>query len=100
MSLLVHAFIYDENNLMQFVEKDYSDEMAGFESCRKNLYGNAISKGFGLKFLPTLAIESNLFVRFEDLQNLKQEVEIMLNNLDLYEKEGIYKREYIEDKLN
>jgi hypothetical protein len=96
MSLLVHAFIYDENKEMQFIEKDRSDELAGFESCRKKFYGNAISKALDLKILPTLAVESNLFVCFDDLQDLKEEVELMLNNLNLYEQEKIYKRDYME----
>lgn len=100
MSLLVSLYIRDENNEIQFVEQDHSDELAGFESCRHNLYGSALSKELGLKILPALAVESSLYVRFEDFQNVKQEVELMLANLDLYAKEGIYRREYIEAKLN
>lgn len=99
MSLLVSVFSYDANNKMQFVEQDRSDELAGFESCRRNLYGNSISRDLGLKLLSTL-VESDLCVRFEDLQNLKREVDLMLDNLDLYAKAAIYQPEYIKARLN
>ena len=100
MSLLVHAFVYDENNEMRFVKQCNSEDLAGFESCRKNLYGNDISNSLGLEILPVLSKESDVFVGFENLDALKKEVKLMLDNLDLYEKEKIYEPDYIVGRLN
>lgn len=98
MTLSVNAFTYDENDKMQFVEKDGAEEMAGFEACRYTLYASPLSKKLGLKTLPTLA-ETDLIVPFEDLEELENEVTLILKNLELYERSGIYDSRYIESRL-
>ena len=99
MSLLVNIFVLDENGRMDIVENNQINELAGFESCRTNLYGNDISKNLGLKLLPLLADESALYIQNDELDILEKEIKVILDNLELYVNQGFYDGKYISARL-
>jgi len=84
MSLSVHAYTRDVAGNMEFVEPDdKSKDLAGFEVFRKTFYGGNTARSLGLRLLPMLA-EQDLYVEAEDLSRLKEEVVLILQNIESF----------------
>ena len=64
-----------------------SDELAGFESWRRTVYGSRAAQSLGLQLLSSLAKE-NVYAKGADLQRLQAEVETALANLELFAEES------------
>ena len=66
---------------MDFIEPDSpSEELAGFESYRKKLYGSQAAVSLGLRLLPSLATQ-DLYAEGPQLERLRGEAELVLANI-------------------
>jgi hypothetical protein len=98
MTLTVHAYVYDDNQEMQFLPADHIETMAGFERCRKALYGNVLAVSHGLHLLPQLA-SHDLYVEFEELGQLQVEVDIILENVEQFAQVSELEASYIIQRV-
>ena len=88
MSLLVNAFRRGDKGEMIFLDpSDHSQELAGFESFRTTFYGSQTARNFGLRLLPSLA-EADLYVEGRELASLREEAELVLQNINLFTDEA------------
>lgn len=88
MTLVVNAYVRDSCGEMNFIEPEHSwEELAGFESYRRTLYGSQAALSLGLKLLPILA-NSNVYAEGPDLEQLRHECELALVNVELFEAES------------
>ncbi len=84
MSLSVHAYFRTVDGEMSFIEPpDPSQDLAGFESYRKTLYGSRAAVSLGLKILPKLA-NGDICVEGEELEQLRSDVELAFFNVALF----------------
>ena len=84
LTLMVYAYSRDAGGRMTDLPISFSEwepTLAGFESTRTSFYGSKETKALGLRILPLLAKESMLYIEGEELNELKNEVEILLRNL-------------------
>ena len=82
MSLMVQAYRRDPltNEQVVLVPTPPRNDLAGFETWRRTVYGCVTMRQLGLQLLPSLA-ERNIMAEGEDLAQLRREVEIVLANL-------------------
>ena len=82
MSLSVNLISKNpETDISDFEKKLKRDELFGFESWRTKLWGHRLLKELGCKIIISLGGESNVFVYDDDLNLLKRELEIVLENV-------------------
>lgn len=87
MSLLVNVYTRTPDGEMVFVHPaEHSEELAGFESYRRKLYGSEAARVLGLRLLPKLDGE-DLYVEGADLDRLRAEAEMALANVERFEAE-------------
>ena len=67
--------------------ESHSEELAGFESWRKTVYGSRAAQSLDLKLLSSLATE-DVYARGVDLQRLQVEIETALANLSIFAEES------------
>ncbi len=87
MTLIVFPYYIDEHGKqidLVVPENSGANDMAGLEHTRKTFYGSEISKKLGLSRLPMLAKMSIVRTEYQDLDKLKSEVNLLLDNLDLF----------------
>jgi hypothetical protein len=88
MTLLVNTFTRSPDGAMQLAEPaEQSQELAGFESYRRKVYGGAMARSLGLQILPTLA-SSDLYVEGNDVARLLAEAELALANVEVFAAEA------------
>lgn len=85
MTLEVYA--YYENEAEEQVYISLPSHLAGLESTRKSFYGSTRVRKLGLKLLPLVEDQGQLWVQGAELQDLLCEVEVLLNHLALNEEE-------------
>ena len=84
MSLLVNVYVLDENGKMLFRDsKNSSEELAGFEVYRTEVYGSELAKRLGFKVLPTLA-SNNIHAKGQEINQLKAEAEIIMREASAF----------------
>lgn len=98
MSMLVTVYGFDENGQEFCVELERGKELAGFESSRNKLYGSDLAESLGLTLLPQLK-KNDLWIPFEQLDDLKGELELILENVADFSKVSGYDQEYIEARV-
>lgn len=69
--------------------------MAGFESCRRGLWGHETARSLGLTLLPSLS-DSDVYAEGDDLDRLDAEVQTVLRSLDLLSRATGFRADYIE----
>lgn len=77
MSLLVHAYTRSGSK-PDFVPIEHSEELAGFEVCRRTLWGHPFVASLGLSLLPSLAHTDVCCEGEESLAQLSAEVELLI----------------------
>jgi hypothetical protein len=89
MTLSVNVFQTNEAGaMMAIVEPDsHPEELAGFESWRKTVYGSRASQSLGLRILPGLAT-GDVYTTGSELERLGDEIELTLSNLRLFAEES------------
>ncbi len=99
MSLLVNAYKRDEAGKVVFLDvEDHSQELAGFETFRKTFYGGQPARSLGLRLLPSLG-EGDLYCEGEDLPKLRQEADIILQNIELFTEEAAADSEVLQFRI-
>lgn len=97
MTLIVHPYTRDKDG--KFVSMGFGDspgsEMAGFESCRHDLWGHEAARSLGLTLLPSLS-DSDVYAEGDDLDRLDTEVQTVLHSLDLLSRSTGFSPDYIE----
>lgn len=69
---------------MAFIKPDQpSQDLAGFESYRRQLYGSRAARALGLTLLPTLE-GGDIYAEGEDVNRLRAEAELALANVELF----------------
>ena len=87
MSLLVNVYTRAPDGKMVVVDPaEPADELAGFESYRRQLYGSEAARALGLRLLPTLDGD-NLYAEGADLDRLRAEAETALANIERFKAE-------------
>ena len=96
MSLLINSYERDEKtNKIQLHEvEDHSLELGGFENCRKTFWGSHTSERFGLDLLCSLR-EYDLYAEGEYLLQLENEAKIILQFIDVFERETHFSKDFI-----
>ncbi len=96
MSLLINSYNRDAetNEIQLFDVEEHSQELGGFESCRKTLWGSHTAERFGLVLLLTLR-ESDLYAEGEDLLQLETEAQTILQFIDVFALETHHSEEFI-----
>lgn len=96
MSLLVQVYLINEKGKWVFEDlEDGYQELAGFEHCRKKLYGSDLAKRLGLELLPWLA-SGDLHVSGEEVAELQAEAEIMIRESLAFEEHTEFSADYVE----
>jgi hypothetical protein len=96
MSLLVQVYLINEKGKWVFEEQeDVYLELAGFENCRKKLYGSDLAVSLGLELLPWLA-SGDLHVSGEEVAELQAEAEIMIRESLAFEEHTDFSADYVE----
>jgi hypothetical protein len=96
MSLSVNVFTGTPDN-MHMVEVEHHEMLAGFERCRSQLYGAAIAKALGCVLLPKLK-EMDIYAVGPELGVLKNDVQLLLDNISKVESEPPYDQEFIKNR--
>ena len=95
MSLIVNVYQRGEDGAIILLDSpNHSEELAGVEVCRQQLWGAASTRSLGLTLLPSLA-ESDLYAEGDDLTQLGQEAQTILENVAFLARETGYGDEYI-----
>jgi hypothetical protein len=97
MTLIVNTFIRTANGGMDFVDVDHSDELAGFESCRTDLWGHVSVRALGLKLLPTLA-EQDIYAEGDDIRQLESDVHLLLSHVMTVAEKTKYSTDFINHR--
>jgi hypothetical protein len=97
MTLLVHPYTRKADGTFESVETEYVDRMAGFESCRTDLWGHEAARSLGLVLLPSLA-DDDVYAEGVDLDLLEREVQTLLANQDRLAQTTGYAADYIESR--
>ncbi|WP_236334141.1 hypothetical protein [Paenibacillus auburnensis] len=79
---------------MQQVPEPHND-LFGFESCRKTLWGHKIIHELGCELIYSLR-ETNIYVFDQELENLEREFRIFLDHFDMIKEQTGYNRDFIE----
>ena len=99
MSLLVQVFIRDKSEQLTILDAESSGEnLAGFENCRKTVYGGDTAKSLGLVLLPLLR-EQDIYVEGADLDVLQSDSGIILQNIELFAQESKLETTYIRKRV-
>jgi hypothetical protein len=87
MSLLVNVYKRLPGGGIELVEPEHHhQELAGFESYRRRLYGSSAARSLGLQLLPTLE-HCDIYAEGADVDRLRAEAELALTNIELFEAE-------------
>lgn len=87
----------DTDLLEQQVPEPHND-LFGFESCRKTLWGHKIIHELGCELIYSLK-ETNIYVFDEELEKLEKEFFIILKNFDKIEQHTGYNRDFVEFRV-
>jgi hypothetical protein len=99
MTLVVSVYVRDSSGSIDFIEPDSpSEELAGFESYRQTLYGSQVAVSLGFKLLPRLATE-DLYAEGSDLEQLRDEAELAIANIGLFEAESGASAEHLRARF-
>ena len=99
MSLLVNVFIRDqEDQVVVLDEASSGSELAGYEVCRRTLYGGKTAQSLGLVLLPTLQ-EQDLYAEGGAVDLLAQEATIILKHIALFAQESGFEPAYIQQRI-
>lgn len=80
MSLIVNTYTRTPDGRMDIIEVDHSEELAGFERCRQDLWGHISVRALGLVILPTLA-NSDIYAEGEAIVQLERDTNLILTNV-------------------
>ncbi|WP_438449466.1 hypothetical protein [Gorillibacterium sp. sgz5001074] len=70
----------------------------GFESCRKTLWGIDLIRELGCELIYSLN-SRDIFVFDEDIDKLKSELHILIDNLEIIKLHTIYNKDFIEFRV-
>ncbi|QQZ64587.1 hypothetical protein JI735_34740 (plasmid) [Paenibacillus sonchi] len=84
----------DTHLLEQQVPEPHND-LFGFESCRKTLWGHKIIHELGCELIYSLK-ETDIYVFDEELEKLEREFLILLEHFDIIKQHTGYDRDFVE----
>lgn len=87
----------DTHILEQQVPEPHND-LFGFESSRKNLWGREIIHELGCELIYSLK-KTNIYAFDEDLKKLEREFLILLEHFDIIERHTGYDRDFVEFRV-
>jgi len=100
MSLLVNLIPKSPDKSIEDIEALLTrQDLFGFEEWRKTLWGHNYLKNLGCIILPKLENEASLFIYNEDIEKLKIDFEIVLQNLSSIEKITNINSEIISERV-
>ena len=97
MSLSVNAYTRRPDGGMEIVSVDSSEELAGFERCRRELWGHEFVRGLGLTLLPTLA-EGDIYAEGEAVGRLERDTQCLLTHVTSVAAATRYTTEFITQR--
>ncbi|MET7309540.1 hypothetical protein ACWD7C_04435 [Streptomyces sp. NPDC005134] len=99
MTLLVHTFVRGRSGRPHLLDDppDGSD-MAGFESCRTDLWGSDRVRALGARFLPELA-SCDLYVEPEDIEEFLDECALLRPHAAALDAHCGYREGYVAERL-
>src|SRR6516165_12282738 len=97
MSLSVSTYIRRPDGGMEIVSVDSSDELAGFECCRRDLWGHEFVRGLGLTLLPTLA-EGDIYAEGEAVGRLQSDIQCLLDHVTSVAEATRYTTDFITQR--
>lgn len=75
-----------DNQSGRYIEEELptksGEELAGFEHWRTDVWGSLVVRNLGAKFLPQLS-HSNLWIENKDLEKFKNEIIMLIENVNL-----------------
>jgi len=99
MSLDVYAYVRTETGGMEDID-DSLPSSAGFEKCRKELWGSKAARSLRLKVLPRLAHSDVYAETTIMLDNLEADLRTVLANLDFLAERTPYGADYIKERTS
>lgn len=99
MTLLVHTFVRGRSGRPHLLDDppDGSD-MAGFESCRTDLWRSKQVRALGARFLPELA-SCDLYVEPEDIEEFLDECALLRRYAAALDAHCGYREGYVAERL-
>lgn len=100
LTVSIHVFNVESYTIGEDILFEDSAEFksAGFESWRKELYGHPLLQELGCKLFPQLK-EDNVCVEKDDIYQLKNDCDIVLNNLEVIHKHTLINKESIKNRI-
>jgi hypothetical protein len=101
MSLMVYLLSKDKSIDTNELEKQIPepfDFLFGVEVCRKELWGKEVMKELGCHMIYSLK-DGDIYAFDEELQELKVELNIILNNIDIFEEKSTDGYGYVEFRV-
>jgi hypothetical protein len=100
VSLLVNLVPkFPDINIERYEAMVTRNDIFGFESWRKTLWGHDCLEKLGCTLLPRLKYEANLFIYDKDLEILNQEFKIVLQNLTYIQESTNIESEIIKERV-
>jgi hypothetical protein len=75
------------------------NDLAGFEECRRTLWGSDIARALGLTLLPSLA-EGDIYAEDEDLSRLDAELSTLRNAVALVAESTLFREDFIRQRID
>lgn len=82
---------------MEIVSVDSSADLAGFERCRRDLWGHEFVRGLGVTLLPRLA-EGDIYAEGEDIGRLESDTQCLLTHVTSVSEATRYTAEFITQR--
>ncbi|MEI2399501.1 MULTISPECIES: hypothetical protein [Paenibacillus] len=98
VSLIEKRGILIDTNLLEAQVPAPHNDLFGFESCRKTLWGNELISELGCELVHSLK-DTDIYVFNEEIEKLKSEFLILLDNLDIISQHTDYIKDFIEFRI-
>jgi len=82
---------------MNIIDVDHSEELAGFERCRQDLWGHEAVRALGLALLPTLA-EGDIYAEGDAIGQLESDTQRLLTHVTAVAEATRYTTEFITQR--
>ena len=94
MSLTVNTYRKLPDGNMDFIEVPHSEEVAGFEHCRHELWGHESVRALGLSLLPSLA-HTDIYADSESVAQLESETQQIIAHVAEIAEATQYRADFI-----
>ena len=97
MTLSVNVYVRTPDGRVDILPVDHADELAGFESCRHELWGHQTVRALGLRLLPTL-VEGDIWAEGSAIDHLESDTERLLAHVTVVANATGYSGDFISSR--